>query len=109
MGLGRFALKRVAALVLVVAVALSGTWLIAHVLRSNRFPDDSRPLLVQLGDYLERVFLHFDFGRSTSGSQRPVAELVSQGLPADLWLLGGAALFGVLAGLAGGAFCASRP
>jgi peptide/nickel transport system permease protein len=108
-GLGSFALRRTAALVAVVVVAVSGTWLTAHVLRPNRFPDDGRPLLVELGDYLQRAFLHFDLGRSTSVGRRPVAELLLQGLPADLWLLGGAVLFGIAAGLAGGVVCAARP
>jgi peptide/nickel transport system permease protein len=105
----KFALKRTVGLVLVVIVAVSGTWLTAHVLRSNRFPEDDRPLPLQLGDYLQRVFLHFDFGRSTSVGRREVSDLVLQGLPADLWLLTGALVFGIAAGLAGGVFCAARP
>src|SRR3954451_14263129 len=108
MGLGRFALKRATGLVVVVAVAVSGTWLCAHVLRPNRFPDDPRPLLVQLGDYLERAFLHFDFGRSSSVGQRDVADMILHGLPADLYLLAGGVAFGLAVGLGGGALCAAR-
>src|SRR3954470_8330670 len=106
--MAKFAFKRTAGLVIVVVVAVSATWLSAHLLRPNRFPDDERPLLVQLGDYLQRLFLHFDLGRSTSVGRRPVAELVLQGLPADLWLLAGAVAFGVVTGLAGGVYCAAR-
>src|SRR3954454_2798055 len=109
MGLAKFALKRTVALVVVVVVAVSGTFLSVHVLRPNRFPDDSRPLPVQLADYLQRALLHFDFGRSWSSSQRPVADLIRDGLPADLWLLGGAVAFGVVVGIAGGAICAANP
>src|SRR3954452_21600568 len=109
MGLGRFALKRTEGLVIVVAVAVSGTWLCAHLLRPNRFQDARRPLVVELGDYLERAFLHFDFGRSTSVGQRDVAEMIRQGLPADLYLLAGGVAFGLIVGLGGGALCAARP
>jgi peptide/nickel transport system permease protein len=109
MGLGRFALKRAAGLVVVVAVAVSGTWLSAHILRPNRFPDDPRPLLVQLGDYLQRAFLHFDFGRSSTVGRRDVADLILAGLPADLYLLAGGIAFGVAVGLGGGVWCAARP
>src|SRR3954453_4448434 len=106
--MAKFAFRRTAGLVVVVVVAVSGTWLSAHVLRPNRFPDDERSLPVQLADYLQRLFLHFDLGRSTSVGQRRVSDLVLQGLPADLWLLGGALAFGLIAGLAGGVFCAAR-
>src|SRR3954468_22301352 len=106
--MAKFAFKRTAGLVIVVVVAVSGTWLSAHLLRPNRFPDDERPLPVQLADYLQRLFLHFDLGRSTSVGQRRVSDLVLQGLPADLWLLAGALAFGLIAGLAGGVFCAAR-
>ena len=109
MSYGRFTLQRTAGLIAVVVVAVSGTWLLAHVLRPNRFPPTDRPLLPGLADYLQRAFLHFDLGNSTGVGRRPVSELVLQGLPADLWLLAGAILFGVAAGLAGGVVCAARP
>src|SRR3954452_4763933 len=109
MGLAKFALKRTAALVVVVVVAVSGTWLSAPVLRPNRFPDAPRPLPVQLVDYLQRALLHFDLGRSSRAPGRPVSDVVLEGLPADLWLLGGAVAFGLAAGLAGGVVCAARP
>jgi len=104
----KFALKRAAGLLAVVVVAVSGTFLTAHLLRPNRFPPDSRPLPSRLGDYLQRAFLHFDLGRSETPPGRPVAELIRQGLPADLWLLLGAVAFGLLIGLAGGAIAAAN-
>lgn len=104
-----FIVRRAASLIAVVVLVTAATWVVIHVLRPEKFPDDPRPLLVQLAGYLERVFLHLDLGRSWAGSQRPVAELLGRGLPADLWLLGGGIAFGVGAGVAGGAVCAARP
>src|SRR3954451_15405172 len=104
----RYLLRGVASLVAVVVTVTAATGLTVHLLRPNKFPHDPRPLLVQLGDYLQRVFLHLDFGRSWSGSQRPVADLLAEGLPADLWLLAGGIAFGLLAGIAGGTVAAAR-
>src|SRR5436190_15404904 len=104
----RYLLRRVAALVAVVVAVTAATWLTVHLLRPNKFPHDPRPLLVQLGDYLQSVFLHLDFGRSWAGSQRPVADLLAEGLPADLWLLAGGMVFGLICGMAGGAVAAAR-
>src|SRR3954454_11405983 len=104
----RFVLRRVASLVLVVVAVTAATWLVVHLLRPNKFPDDPRPLLLQCGDYLQRVFLHLDFGRSWSDGGRPVADLLSEGLPADLWLLAGGLVFGLVGGIAGGTVAAAR-
>ena len=85
------------------------TWLAIHVLRPEPFAGDERHLLVQLGDYLQRAFLHFDLGNSWERERAPVADKLREGLPADLWLLGGGLAFGVVAGIAAGAYVASAP
>jgi peptide/nickel transport system permease protein len=89
----------------VVVAATACAWIMFHLLRPQLFSgeEDSLPR------YLERAFLHFDFGRSQQGAQRPVADLIREGLPADVSLLAGGLLFGVAAGVGGGILCARRP
>jgi peptide/nickel transport system permease protein len=96
---------RLIGIAFVVVAATACAWLMFHLLRPQLFngQEDSLPR------YLERAFLHFDFGRSQQGGQRPVAELIREGLPADVSLLAGGLLFGVGAGVGGGILCASRP
>jgi peptide/nickel transport system permease protein len=100
--------RRLAARVVGVAVVVVATtacaWLLFHLLRPGLFrgADESLPR------YLERAFLHFDFGRSEQ-NDRPVADLIREGLPADVSLLSGGLLFGVLAGVGGAVVCARRP
>jgi len=104
----RYLLGRVANLSAVVLLVTVATWLSFHVLKPEKFHGDERPLVVQLGDYVQRAVLHLDLGRSWSGSTRPVADIIAARLPADLWLLAGALAFGLVAGIAGGALCAAR-
>jgi peptide/nickel transport system permease protein len=89
----------------VVVAATTCAWIMFHVLRPQLFSgeEDSLPR------YLERAFLHFDFGLSQQGSERPVADLIREGLPADVSLLAGGLLFGLVAGIGGGILCARRP
>src|SRR3954471_19726081 len=108
MSVVRYLLGRVANLTAVVLLVTVATWLSFHVLKPAKFPPDERPMLVQLGDYVQRAVLHLDLGRSWTGSTRPVAEIIAARLPADLWLLAGALAFGLAAGIAGGALCAAR-
>ena len=98
-------LLAVAGVVLAVAAL---TFVMLHVLRPEAFPDP-RPLHVELLDYLERVFLHYDFGISRGRQRRPVAELLNDGIEADVSLLVGGLAIGCLAGMAGGVLCAVRP
>ena len=81
------------------------TWL---VLPGCCGPSSSRAtsgrLLEQLGDYLQRAFLHFDLGNSWENNRPPVAGMLREGLPADLWLLAGGLAFGLAAGIAAGAY-----
>jgi peptide/nickel transport system permease protein len=64
---------------------------------------------VQLGDYLYRAFVPFDLGTSWEDSQPPVAGMLREGLPADLWLLAGGMAFGLLLGVVAGTVVAARP
>jgi len=97
----RVLIRRLPWLIVTVVCVTAATWLTFRLLRPERFRDDPRPVSTALVDYLEGAFLHFDLGRSWAGSRRPVAELLGQGLPADLWLLAGGVVFGLVVGLAG--------
>src|SRR4051794_536796 len=108
LSLPRFILSRllsVAAVVLSVAIV---TFVMLYILRPERF-DGSGSLPSQLAHYLDRVFLHYDFGISQDKFGYPVSQLLNSGLPADISLLAGGLAVGALLGLVGGAICAARP
>jgi peptide/nickel transport system permease protein len=107
LSVGRTVLARVTSLAIVIVGVTALTWLAVNALRPDLRTGDDRSIFVALGDYLNRAFLHFDFGIS-SATGREVAVMMREGLPADLSLLGGAMAFGLLAGIAGGAYCAAR-
>jgi peptide/nickel transport system permease protein len=98
---------RLAGVALVVVLATACAWILFHALRPELF--QGRGDTGSLPRYLDRAFLHFDFGRSEQGGRRPVADLIREGLPADVGLLSGGLLFGVLVGVGGGIACARRP
>jgi peptide/nickel transport system permease protein len=105
--LGRTA-GRVAGVALVVIGVTALTWLAMRVLRPAWFAGDPRSVPEQLGDYLRRGFVHFDFGRTFQPPQDRVAAVIRRGIPADLSLIVGATAFGLIAGAAGGTYCAAR-
>lgn len=105
----KYVVRRMVAVAGVIVLVTTLTWVAFHGLRPELFAYDERPVLVQLGDYLQRAFLHFDLGTSWEGGRTPVAETLRAGLPADLWLLAGGLTFGLLAGVVAGAVVASRP
>jgi peptide/nickel transport system permease protein len=105
----KFVAQRVVALVAVIVMVTVVTWLCIHLLRPESFAFDERSTLVQLGDYLYRAFVHFDLGTSWEDSQPPVAGMLREGLPADLWLLAGGMAFGLLLGVVAGTVVAARP
>jgi peptide/nickel transport system permease protein len=105
MALGKLLLRGAASVVVVVIGVTALTWLAVNALRPDLRAGDDRFIFLALGDYLQRAFLHFDFGQSDT-SRREVADLIRQGLPADLSLLGGALVFGLASGIA---YCAARP
>jgi peptide/nickel transport system permease protein len=98
---------RLAGVVVVVVLATACAWVLFHVLRPELFR--GRGDTGSLPHYLQRAFLHFDFGRSEQGSRRPVADLIREGLPADVSLLGGGLLVGLVGGVTAGIACARRP
>ena len=108
-GMGKFVLLRLVSVVGVVVMVTTITWLVIHGLRPDAFAFDDRGALVQLGDYLQRAFLHFDLGHSWEGHQPAVADMVRQGLPQDASLLVGGLAFGLIGGLVAGAYCGAHP
>lgn len=103
-----FAARRLAAAFLIAVLVAAITFVMLHVLRPESF-FDPRALPVQLGDYLWHAFTQFDLGNSRQPPFRPVSDLILERVGADLSLFIGAAVFGVLAGMAGGVVCARYP
>jgi peptide/nickel transport system permease protein len=93
------------AVVVTVAVVAYG---MVRVLRPDIYGGED--LLPGLASDLERAFGRLDFGESCGLPGCPVIrELWLDGLAADLCLLVGGLCFGVVAGVAGGVLCATRP
>lgn len=103
----RAAAVRILAAVGVVVLCTSGVWLTLHWLRPEAFQGEEA-LAPGLVHFLRDAFLHFDLGVSR-GLHRPVADVLREGLPADVQLLLGGVAVGLAAGIAGGVFCATRP
>ena len=99
----RAATVRIIAAAGVVVLCTAAVWLLLHWLRPEAFRGDPG-----LAHFLDRAFLHFDLGVSRS-LNRPVADVLRDGVPADLQLLIGGVLTGLAAGIAGGLYCAARP
>ena len=108
LSVGKLVLGRAASVVVVVVGVTGLTWLSVNALRPDLRAGDDRLIFVALGDYLQSAFIHFDFGHSATGSGRAVASVIREGLPIDLAVLLGGMAFGLLAGVAGGAYCAAR-
>jgi peptide/nickel transport system permease protein len=109
LAMGKFVLGRVISVAIVVVAVTGLTWLAVNALRPDLRAGDDRFILVAFADFLQRAFLHFDFGVSRTAGNREVQDLIRQGLPADLSLLAGGLAIGLVAGIAGGAICAARP
>ena len=105
----RFVALRLLSVAAVVVMVTAVTWLCFRLLRPEFFTFDDRPLLVELGDYLYRAFVHFDLGTSWENREARVSALLREGLPADLWLLGGGLVFGVALGVVAGTVVAAAP
>jgi peptide/nickel transport system permease protein len=103
-----FAVRRLMAAFLIAVLVAAITFVMLHVLRPESF-FDPRSLPVQLGDYLWSAFTRFDLGQSYQPPFRPVGDLILERLGADLSLFAGAAVFGVVAGMAGGVVVARHP
>src|SRR3954452_8486727 len=103
-----FAARRFLAAGMIAVLVSAVTFVMLHVLRPEVF-FDPRPLPSQLVDYLWGAFTRFDLGRSYQPPFRPVGDLIRERMWADISLFLGAAVFGVVAGMAGGVYCARRP
>jgi peptide/nickel transport system permease protein len=103
-----FAVRRVVAAYGIAVLVAAITFLMLHLLRPESF-FDPRALPVQLVDYLWHAFTQFDLGQSYQPPFRPVSDLIRERIGADLSLFLGAAVFGVVAGMAGGVVCARHP
>jgi peptide/nickel transport system permease protein len=97
---------RVAGVAAVVVLSTACAWLLYHALRPSLFAGQEDQSLWR---FLDRAFLHFDFGTSQEGSRRPVADLIREGLPADVSVLAGGLLLGLAGGVGGALFCARDP
>ena len=105
---GKFVAARLSSVVIVVVGVTGLTWLSVNALRPDLRRGEEQSIFVALGDYLQRAFLHFDFGNSAT-SGREIHDLIVEGVPADVSLLVGGLAVGLLTGIAGGAVCAARP
>lgn len=104
-----FLLRRLLTVVLVVVIATALTFVFFRLARPEIYQFDDRSVWAALIDYLNRVFLHFDFGVSFDAGNDNIAELIRQRFGADVSLVAGAIFIGVIGGMAGGAVCAARP
>src|SRR3954452_22687599 len=109
LSMGKYVLGRLISVAIVIVGVTGLTWLAVNALRPDLRAGDHRFILVVFGDFLQSAFLHFDFGVSRTGGNREVRDLIRQGLPADLSLLAGGLVVGLVGGIAGGAVCAARP
>jgi peptide/nickel transport system permease protein len=103
-----YALRRLAAAVLIAVLVSAITFVMLRVLRPESF-SDPRPLTTQLGEFLWGVFTQFDLGTSRQRPFRPVGEMILERLPADLSLFLGALVVGAGAGVIGGVVVARAP
>ena len=70
MALGKFLLRGIVSVVVVVVGVTAVTWLMVNLLRPDLRAGDDRFILVALVDYLQHAFLHFDFGQSFTGRRQ---------------------------------------
>jgi peptide/nickel transport system permease protein len=95
--------------VVAISVAVSAvTFITLHGLFPETF-SDTHPLLVELWRFLERTFLHFDLGQSSSRPFGDVSDLIGSGLAADASLVAGGLVCGFVLGTVAGTLAARRP
>jgi peptide/nickel transport system permease protein len=100
--------RRLVAVFLVAVAASALTFLALHGLFPETF-SDTHPLHIELWLFLERTFLHFDLGESTSRPLGDVSWLISRGLAADASLILGGLAAGFVMGIVAGTLAARRP
>jgi len=99
---------------LAVAVVIYGG---LRILRPDLYPGD--PLLGGIVHDIDRALLHLDLGCAPpggvgsgarpSGHCTPLRVIWQRGMAADIWLLAGSLVVGVVAGVLGGLWCAGHP
>jgi peptide/nickel transport system permease protein len=101
-------LRRLAFAPIVLLVVAAVTYGTPRILRPDLFQGEA--FIPGLARQLERVFLHLDFGCAGILPGCPsIHDLWVSGLVWDLWLLAGALVIGVPAGILAGIWCARRP
>lgn len=108
-GLLGWLVRRVALGALTLLAVACVTYGLVRVLRPESYYRGPPVLSGTLHD-VERGFLHFDWGLACGWPGcPPVRSMFARGFAADLWLIGGALVLGVGAGLLGAMWCARRP
>ena len=104
-----FVVRRLLSIVAVMVGVATLVFSVFYALRPEQIVDGSG-YLHQLVHFLDRAFLHADLGRSGDPrlGARPVADLLREGLPADLSLVLGGLVFGAALGIALGATATRR-
>lgn len=107
-GLLLWLVRRVAFGALTLLAIAAITYGMARVLLPQHYPDT--PVISGTLHDLERGFLHFDWGVACGWPGcPPIRVMFDRGYAADLWLIGGALVIGITAGLLGAIWCARRP
>src|SRR5919204_1738368 len=104
-----FVVRRLLSVAAVVVAATALVFTVFYAFRPERVSDGTG-YPHQLGRFLDRVFLHFDFGRSQDRllSFQPVAPLLRHSFPADLSLVAGGLVVGTALGIFLGAVATKR-
>jgi peptide/nickel transport system permease protein len=104
-----FVARRLLSVVAVMVGVAALVFSVFYALRPEQIVDGSG-YVRQLAHFLDRAFLHADLGRSGDPrlGTRPVADLLREGLPADLALVLGGLVFGAALGIALGATATRR-
>jgi peptide/nickel transport system permease protein len=89
-----------------------------RILRPDLYPPGD-PLLGGIVHDLDRALLHLDLGCAPpggtgsgarpSGACTPLRVVWQRGMAADIWLLGGSIVVGIVVGVLGGLWCAGHP
>src|SRR6478672_11638621 len=103
-----FILRRLVGAALIAIAASAIVFLTLHGLFPETF-SDTHPLLIELWLFLERTFVHFDLGESTSRPLGQVSWLIGRGLAADASVIVGGLAAGFAIGIAAGSLAARRP
>src|SRR4051794_41771417 len=102
-------LGRIAAAPIIILGITAAIYALPRLTRPELYPPGD-PVLGGVLHDVGRIYLHGDLGRACGWKGCPeIWPMWSRGAIIDLWLLGGALLLGVAAGVAGGGGCAAPP